>query len=62
MLSLVKDQKGRNDVPDQVWITLADSSLSPVAEAGDSVLVAQYQSPKDDDLVAYQYQNKYFVQ
>jgi hypothetical protein len=35
--------------------------LSPVAEAGDSVVVAQYMSPQDEDLVAYQYKDKYFV-
>lgn len=61
MLQLLKEQKAKSDVPNQVLGKLADSSLSPVAEAGDFALISQYMEPKDRDLVAYVHNDKHMI-
>jgi len=62
MLRLIKDQKGK-PLANEILIQLdkKDSSLSPLAEGGDSVLVAQLMTPQDRDLLAYEHNGKYFV-
>jgi hypothetical protein len=63
MLQLVKTSEKSNKAsinnhvirPNSLLIELCDESLSPVAEAGDVALVAQYAPPQSGDLVAYQH-------
>jgi hypothetical protein len=53
---------GRNrNLPNNALIELCDGSLSPVAQAGDLALIAQYAQPQNGDLVAYRHKGEIFV-
>src|SRR5262245_19845812 len=47
--------------PNYAIIELCDDSLKPVAEPGDFALVAQFATPKNDDLVAYMHREHVYV-
>jgi hypothetical protein len=66
MLQLVKNEKqnklnAREERPNLMLVRLNDESLSPVAEADDFALIAQYAPPTNGDLVAYQHDDETHV-
>jgi hypothetical protein len=63
MLQLVKNEKQIKVLtrPNYMLVELCDESLSPVAEAGDLALIAQYAPPKNGDMVGYQHEGETFV-
>ena len=65
MLQIVNSRERQNKQiepkPNYLRILLHDSSLSPVAEAGDYALVATYAEPTDGDLTCCQIGEDYIV-